>query len=184
MAPHASNDTNGDMSDHQTPLTNGETPSSKVLSHLQSYPVVHDSVETFKTNPYGSKALGLAQNTYSRLVAPFHPYLATPYSYVHPYLTRADQIGDNTLSKLETHLPIVKEDTSKVKEVALSPYKYLASTWQDEYKKTQREDGLVKTGIVVLSTELKIVSDACDVFLKYWSQGKQTAQKKVEEQKQ
>lgn len=172
------------MNNHDAPLTNGETPNSKVLSHLHSYPVVHDSVETFKTHPYGSKALGLAQNTYKSVIAPFHPYLATPYSYLHPYLTRADQIGDNTLSKLETHLPIVKEDTSKVKEVALSPYTYVANTWQDEYKKTQRQDGLVKTGIVVLSTELKIVSDACDVFLAYWNKGKETTKKVIEEQKQ
>lgn len=172
------------MSNHEAPLTNGETPSSKVLSHLHSYPVVHDSVETFKTHPYGSKALGLAHNTYQSVIAPFHPYLATPYSYLHPYLTRADQIGDNTLSKLETHLPIVKEDTSKVKEVALTPYTYVTSTWQDEYKKTQRQDGLVKTGIVVLSTELKIVSDACDVFLAYWNKGKETTKKVIDEQKQ
>lgn len=141
-------------------------------------------METFKTHPYGSKAIGFAENTYKNLVAPFHPYLATPYSYLHPYLTRADQIGDSTLSKLETHLPIVKEDTSKVKEVALSPYTYVTSTWQDEYKKTQRQDGLVKTGIVVLSTELKIVSDACDVFLTYWNKSKETTKKVIEEQKQ
>lgn len=145
---------------------------------------MHDSVEGFKQDPRGSKVLALATNTYNSIVAPFTPYLATPYSYFHPYLIRADQIGDNTLSKIETHLPIVKEDTSKVKEVALSPYTYVTSTWQDEYSKTQRQDGLVKTGIVFLSTELKIVSDGCTVFLSYWNKGKEQTSKKVEEIKQ
>ena len=68
--------------------------------------------------------------------------------------------------------------------MALSPYTYVTSTWQDEYKKTHRQDGLIKTGIVALSTELKIVQDACNVFLDYWYKGKQQASKKVEEVKQ
>lgn len=128
--------------------------------------------------------MALATNTYNSVVAPFHPYLATPYSYLHPYLSRADELGDSTLSKIETHLPIVKEDTSKVKEYAFAPYTYLKGTWEDEYSKTQRQDGLVKTGIVVVSTELKIVQDACSVFLGYWNKGKEQAGKKVDEVKQ
>ncbi|KAF1848673.1 CAP20-like protein [Cucurbitaria berberidis CBS 394.84] len=188
MAPHAEDDTNsqsnGDMSNHETTLTNGETPSSRVLSHLQSYPVVHDSVEGFKSHPYGSKTLALATNTYNSVVAPFHPYLRTPYSYVAPYIEHADKLGDSTLSKIETHLPIVKEDTPKLKEYALSPYTYVKGTWADEYKKTQRQDGLVKQGIVLVSTELKIVQDACTVFLSYWNKGKEQTSKKVEEVKQ
>lgn len=188
MSPHAEHDneqqTKGDMSNQQAPLTNGETPSSRVLSHLHSYPVVHDSVEGFKQDPRGSRVLAMATNTYNNLFAPFTPYLATPYSYLHPYLDRADQIGDNTLSKIESHLPIVKEDTSKVKEAALSPYTYVANTWQDEYKKTARKDGPVKTGIVLISTELKIVQDACHVFLDYWYKTGNAVSKKAEEVKQ
>ncbi|KAH9869367.1 hypothetical protein IAQ61_006573 [Plenodomus lingam] len=172
------------MSDQQAPITNGETPSSRVLSHLHSYPVVHDSVEGFKQDPRGSRVLALATNTYKSVVAPFTPYLATPYSYLHPYLDRADQIGDNTLSKIETNFPIVKEDTSKVKEVALSPYTYVAGTWQDEYKKTARKDGPVKTGIVLISTELKIVQDACQVFLDYWYKTGHAVSKKAEEEEE
>jgi len=185
MSPHADLDTeHHDMSTQEAPLTNGETPSSRVLSHLHSYPVVHDSVEGFKQDPRGSRVLAIATNTYNNVFAPFTPYFATPYSYLHPYLARADQLGDSTLSKIETHLPIVKEDTSKVKEVALSPYTYVASTWQDEYKKTHRHDGPIKTGIVLVSTELKIVQDVCQMFLDYWYTGKEVASKKVEEARQ
>ncbi|KAH7378300.1 hypothetical protein BKA66DRAFT_421529 [Pyrenochaeta sp. MPI-SDFR-AT-0127] len=172
------------MSNHEAPLTNGETPSSRVLSHLQSYPVVHDSVEGFKSNPNGSKILAFATNTYNSVVAPFHPYLRTPYSYVAPYIDHADKFGDNTLSKIETHLPIVKEETPKLKEYALSPLTYLKGTWDDEYSKTQRQDGLVKKGIVLVSTELKILQDGCTVFLGYWNKGKEQATKKVDEVKQ
>lgn len=154
------------------------------IQHLHSYPVVHDSVEGFKQDPRGSKVLAIATNTYNNIFAPFTPYLATPYSYLHPYLARADQLGDSTLSKIETHLPIVKEDTSKVKEVALSPYTYVASTWQDEYNKTHRHDGPIKTGIVLVSTELKIVQDVCQVFLDYWYTTKEVVHKKAEESRQ
>jgi hypothetical protein len=172
------------MGSNEAPLTNGETPSSRILSHLQRFPVVHDSVEGFKANPNGAKILKFTTNTYNSVVAPFHPYLATPYSYLHPYLDHADKIGDSALSKVETHLPIVKEETPKLKEYALSPYTYVKGTWDDEYSKTKRQDGLVKKGIVLVSTELKILQDGCTVFLQYWNKSKEQASKKVDEVKQ
>jgi len=182
MAPHATDD--GNMSNKEMTLTNGDTPSSKVLSHLNSYPVVHDSVETFKTNPLGSRALTLATNTYKNVVAPFHPYLRTPYSYVSPYLARADQLGDNGLSTLETHLPIVKEDTEQLKKYAYSPVTYVQGTWQDEYNKTHYNNGVVKMGVAAVSFELRMLSDACDVVLAYLNKGKEQTKKKVDEVKQ
>jgi hypothetical protein len=114
---------------------------------------------------------------------PFHPYLKTPYSYVAPYLSKADELGDSSLSKVESRFPIVKEDTSKLREMAFTPYKYLSSTYQDEYSKTQGE-GLVKTGKAFISTELKVAHDAFNIFLNYWSKGKEQTSKKVDEIKQ
>jgi hypothetical protein len=145
---------------------------------------VHDSVEGFKSNPYGSKTLSLAQQTYNSFISPFTPYLATPYSYVSPYLARADQLGDSGLSKLETHLPIVKEDTSKLKDYAFSPVAYVQGTWQDEYKKTHYNNGLVKAGVATVSFELRMLSDACEVVLAYLNKGKEETKKKVDEAKQ
>ena len=185
MSPHAEEPTtNGNMSNDSAPLTNGETPQSRVLSHLHSYPVVHDSVEFYKSNPYGAKSLTLFNNTYNSFVAPFHPYLKTPYSYISPYLTRADELGDSSLSKLEQRVPIVKEDTNKLKELAFSPVVYVVGTYQDEYKKTQGPEGLVKTFKAGISTELKVVHDAFNFAVEYWNKGRQQASKKVEEVKQ
>ncbi|KAF2478236.1 uncharacterized protein BDR25DRAFT_207931 [Lindgomyces ingoldianus] len=178
-----------------SPMTNGEKPHSKVLSHLQSYPVVHDSVEFYKTHPYGAKSLSLVHNTYARFIAPLHPYLQTPYSYLSPYLTRADELGDTGLSKVEDKFPIVKEDTSKLKETVQSyaflPLKlagqgkaYLLSTWNDEYSKTRGEKGLLKSAKAIVSTELKIGHDGYTLVMQYLSKGKQEASKKADEVKQ
>jgi len=191
MTPHATEDTNaskshGTMSNDSAPLTNGETPRSKSLSHLHSYPVVHDTVETFKNTNIGASTLNLASNTYRSFVAPFHPYLQRPYSVAHPYLTRADELGDTGLSKFETYVPVVKEDTKTLKQYAFAPYNYVAGTWQEQYERTSHQNGLVKTGLAVVSTELKIISDACTVFLDYWnsSKGGQKVNQKIEQAKQ
>ncbi|KAF2195718.1 CAP20-like protein [Zopfia rhizophila CBS 207.26] len=195
--PHAEQDTvspasNGEMTN--TPLTNGERPHSKVLSHLQSYPVVHDSLEFYKTNPYGAKSLSVAHHLYTRFIAPLHPYLQTPYSYLSPYLSRADELGDTGLSKVDNKFPIVKEDTSKLKETVQSyaflPWRlagqgkeYVLGTYNDEYSKTRGDAGLVKTAKAALSTELKIGHDGYTLIVEHWNKGKQEASKKVHEVK-
>lgn len=196
--PHAEKDetplTNGDMS-NSTPMTNGEKPHSKVLSHLQTYPVVHDSLEAYKSHPYGAKSLSLIHSTYQRFVAPLHPYLQTPYSYLSPYLSRADELGDNGLSKVEDRFPIVKQDTSKLKETVVQYVgfprhlagkgrDYLLETWQDEYRKTRGEDGMVKHVKALISTELKIGHDGYTLLLEYWNKGTKEASKKAGEVKQ
>jgi chaperonin cofactor prefoldin len=77
----------------------------------------------------------------------------------------------------------VKEDTSKLKEIAFTPYTYISSTYQDEYSKTQGQ-GIVKTGKAFVSTELKVAHDALNIFLSYWSKSKEHTAKKVDEIKQ
>ncbi|KAF2823086.1 hypothetical protein CC86DRAFT_372805 [Ophiobolus disseminans] len=175
MTPHATEDpqNTGDMSNDSAPLTNGETPRSKALSHLQSYPVVHDTVETLKNTQIGASTLNLASNTYRSVIQPFHPYLQRPYSVAHPYIIKADQLGDSGLSTLESYVPAVKEDTSVLKGYAFAPYNYVSSTWQEQYTRTSHQNGLIKTGLAVVSTELKIFQDACTVFLDYWNNSKQ-----------
>jgi len=192
--PHAENGTvNG--SEMTTRLTNGEKPQSKVLSHLQTYPVVSDSLEFYKSNPYGAKSLSLLHQTYNSFVAPLHPYLQTPYSYLSPYLSRADELGDSGLSKVDTRFPIVKEDTSKLKQT-VSEYvglpfqlagkgrEYLMGTWQDEYSKTRGDQGVVKNVKVLISTELKIGMDGYAMLVEYWQKGQKEASKKIDEKTQ
>ncbi|KAK3652744.1 hypothetical protein LTR56_005039 [Elasticomyces elasticus] len=159
--PHATTD---DMS---TSLTNGDKPSSKFLSHVTSYPVVNDSISTFKSNPYAKQALEIADGAYQKFGKPVEPYLETPYSYAKPYIAAADEIADNGLQKVDGRFPIVKEDTEKVVETGKSyvfwPYNYLYGTYSDEYQKTSshsnNSNGLFILVKAVISTELKIASD-------------------------
>lgn len=121
--------------------------------------------------------------------------MQTPYSYVSPYLSRADELGDNGLSKVEHRFPIVKEDTSKLKQTVVEyvalPRQlagkgkdYVLGTWQDEYRKTRGEDGMVKNVKALISTELKIGHDGLTLLLEYWNKGTKEATKKAEEVKQ
>ena len=104
--PHATNEV-------AQPLVNGDVKnSSKTLSHISSYPVVSDGIETFKSNPYGKKSLELVDGAYSRV----EPYLETPKQYVIPYAKKADELADSGLSRVDATFPIVKEDTNTVVE--------------------------------------------------------------------
>jgi len=160
--PHA---TNGTMSQDQ--LTNGETPSSKFLSHVTSYPMVNDGIETFKQHPVGKKSLEIADGAYQRVGKPVEPYLQQGFNYVKPYYERADEMADSGLGHVDHRFPIVKEDTHTVIDTAKSyafwPYNYVWSTWNDEYRKTanhnNRGAGLSTSLMAIVSTELKIASD-------------------------
>merc|ERR1712000_350722 len=66
--------------------SNGEAPSSAFLSHLISYPVISDSISTFKSNPYGAKSLSITTSLSHQLADPLLPYLTKPYQYVSPYI--------------------------------------------------------------------------------------------------
>ena len=152
--------------------TNGSSPAatSKFLSQVGSYPVVTDTVNTIKNNPYGAKTLELADGAYQKFGKPVEPYLETPYSYAKPYVTKADELASSGLGKVEERFPIVKEDTQTVVGTAKSyvfwPSKlvgdgrdYVLGTWNgmssvlqfysdqrltiavlDEYTKTSRHN--------------------------------------------
>lgn len=175
-------------------MTNGERPHSKVLSHITSYPVVSDSITYYKSNPYGQKSINLASTCYSKFAAPVLPYLQGPYSYVAPYVEKADSLADDGLAKVDTKFPIVKEDTSKIKgtviDYAFFPLRlagqgkeYVLDTFNDQYSKTNGQDGLVKLAKATISTELKFGHDAYNLLMAYWTKGKETAQKKTSEAK-
>jgi hypothetical protein len=118
-------------------LTNGDkslSSSSQFISHLTSLPAVNDGIETFKSNPYGKKSLEIVDGAYTRIGKPVEPYLQTPYSYAKPYVQKADELADSTLSWGEKQFPIVKEDTHTIVDTAKGyvfyPYSYLSKTWQ------------------------------------------------------
>ncbi|OCK78165.1 putative pathogenesis associated protein Cap20 [Lepidopterella palustris CBS 459.81] len=190
--PHAEQESN--TSTMSQPMTNGEKPHSKVLSHITSYPVVSDSITFYKSQPLGQKSISLASTAYSKFAFPLLPYLQGPYSYFAPYVERADSIADSSLTKVDSTFPIVKEDTSKIKgtvlDYAFFPLKladqgkqYLFGTFHDEYSKTGGSDGIVKLAKATISTELKFGHDALNLLLGYWTKGKEAAQKKGQEVK-
>ena len=120
-------------------MVNGEN-GSKFLSHLNSYPVVSDGVETFKSNPYGKKSLELADSAYSRFGKPVEPYLETPYSIAKPYVAKADELADSGLGHVDKRFPIVKENTNTIvdkgKSLIWYPFElagngkdYVINTW-------------------------------------------------------
>ncbi|KAK5168990.1 uncharacterized protein LTR77_006299 [Saxophila tyrrhenica] len=159
------------------PTTNGTSSpnNSKFLSHLTTYPVVSDGVETFKSNPYGKKSLDLADSAYQRFAKPVEPYLETPYSYAKPYVAKADELADEGLGKVESRFPIVKEETGAIVEkgrsVAGWPLQlagegrdYVVNTWNDEYNKTashkSRSPATLPTLLLaMISFQLRLASD-------------------------
>jgi hypothetical protein len=188
--PHAEKDsvtlpTSGHTDTMGEPMTNGERPSSLTLQHLTSYPVVSDSISTYKNNPYGAKSISLASDAYSRFFVPFQPYLQTPYSFVAPYLAKADSLGDQGLTHVDQRFPIVKEETSSLKDrmqgavffpvkLATDGKQYIFKTYDDEYKKTGGK-GLGTTVKAVISTELKVTADVFQWVADFLSQRKQDA---------
>merc|ERR1712093_336336 len=96
------------------PQVNGEAPSSAFLSHLISHPVISDSISTFKSNPYGAKSLSITTSLSHKLADPLLPYLTKPYQYVSPYITKADSLGDSTLSTIDSKFPVVKKPTGEL----------------------------------------------------------------------
>jgi len=177
----------------ETSLTNGEKPSSssQFLDHLTTYPLVIDSISTYKSNPYGQKSISIANTAYDRFGKPVIPYLKGPYSYVAPYVAKADSLGDQGLGKLEGTFPIVKQDTDKVKDTvldyALLPVKlavqgkdYVFQTYGDEYQKSGG-NGVVTTAKAIMSTELKLASDVYQFVSKYLGPKKEAAKKKGSE---
>jgi len=176
-------------------MTNGEKPNSLFISHLTSYPVVSDSITTYKSNTYGAKSLSLAGDAYQRFFVPISPYLKTPYSYIAPYLAKADSLGDQGLSTLDSKVPIVKEETATLKEkvqgVAFFPFTlglqgkdYVFKTFEEEKKKNGEDKGIYPIAKALWSTEVKVAADTfqwiADFLTAKKEEGKKFAHEKMD----
>lgn len=165
------------------PTVNGEASSSSAfLSHLISYPVISDSISTFKSNPYGAKSLDLTSTTYEKLGKPLLPYFSKPYQYVSPYVAKADSLGDSTLSTLESKFPVVKKPTNELysegKSIVFFPLKkgsegkdYVFKTYNSEVKNVGG-DGLLTYGKAAIGTTLRVGGDVY-----HWAAGFLSAKK-------
>lgn len=189
--PHADN-----MSQTQTEtLTNGDAK-SQFLSHLTSYPVVSDGIEHFKATPLGAKSIEIVDATYTRVGKPLEPHLRTPYSYAKPYVNKADSLADQALNSVDNRFPIVKEDTNTIYDtvkgyvfwpfqIAGSGRDYVLNTWSEEYNKTAKRNnrgtGVITLGMAVVSTEMKIASDALQYLADTLSDRKSEAKQKKDD---
>jgi len=161
-------------------MVNGEK--SSFISHLTSYPLVSDSIETFKSNPYGAKSIEVGTHGYNSFVAPVIPYAQKPYGYVKPYVEQADGIADAGLSKVDETFPIIKKEAAEIKgsikDLINYPFKvagegkdYLFSTYDSEYKKCGG-DGYVAGGKAIITSGLVITSDTLNWLSNFLSQKK------------
>ncbi|KXX82304.1 hypothetical protein MMYC01_201977 [Madurella mycetomatis] len=131
-----------------TNVVNGETPSSATLRHLLAYPAVQDGVRKFKEIPVLEKSVQLSTTAYNRLAAPFLSLFSKPYGFVSPYIERVDQLGDQTLSKVDERFPAVKKPSDELsaelmaeaKKAAYLPVRmsrsgadFVLKTYHDEY---------------------------------------------------
>jgi hypothetical protein len=157
--PHAEKATMGEV-----PVNGEKVHHSQFLDHLASYPIISDSIATFKSNKYGAKSLHYADQGYTRLAKPVLPYLSKPYSYVSPYLARADTLGDKGLSRIDTRFPIIKEDTERLRttiyegaqgsiRIVVDAKGHIVELYGSEYKKCGG-DGYVASGKAVITTGL------------------------------
>jgi len=147
---------------------NGDMPQSAILSHIQSYPLVSDSIKTIQQNPYGAKSIELTNAGYAKFVKPTLPYFETPASYAKPYVAKADELGDKFLTKFDEQVPIVKSETKEIQstifsyvnwplETANTTKDWAFNTYKDEYKKCG--EGYVAGGKAVITTSLVMSSD-------------------------
>jgi len=175
-----------------TPTVNGEKPSSSAfLEHLNSYPIISDSISTFKSNPFGQKSISLADQGYATFAKPILPYLAKPYQYVSPYVTKADSLADSGLSTIDSRFPIVKKPTSEIKSnvtnIAYFPLRkaaegkdYVFKTYDSECKKIGGES-IVAYGKAAVSTSLIVTSDTLNWLSSIIGHKKEQAKEAINE---
>ena len=131
--------------------------------------MVHDSIDTIKHNPYGAKGFDLTHAGYAKYVQPTLPYLKGPYSYVAPYVSKADELGDKSLCKFDEKVPIVKSETNEIKQSAFNlahwpldqlgnTKDYVFKTYGQEYKKCGG-DGLIAGSKAAITSSLLISAD-------------------------
>lgn len=178
---------------------NGDAPHSAFLDHLLKYPVVSDSVDTVKNNRFGQQGIKITDTAYQRLARPVLPYFARPYEYVSPYVRKADNLGDNALSRVDERFPLVTRPTSEVYQetwnAVLFPYHkslegrdHFLSVYNSEYKNVGGEDGIFRSGRALVATALVVTGEsiewARDVWVAKQKDVYTTAQEKAEQFKE
>lgn len=116
---------------------------------------------------------------------PTLPYLEKPAAYAKPYVAKADEVGDNLLSRFDERVPILKSDTKEIKSTIFDymhwPFKtagetkdFVFQTYSDEYQKCGG-NGLVASGKALVTSGLVISSTALAHLSTFLQQKKEDA---------
>lgn len=137
---------------------NGDVPTptpnqinSLTIERLLTYPLVQDGVSTIQSNHLGAKSIQMTDTAYRRLAGPVLPWLARPYQYVSPYVERADQLGSETLARVDERFPAIKKPTGELyadaKNLVLLPYNkglegkdHVMNVYSEECRKLGKEN--------------------------------------------
>jgi len=166
---------------------------TNIFQHLTSYPVVSDSIETYKRNPYGAKSLVYADSGYTHFVKPVLPYAQRPYSIVSPYVTKADSMAAHGLDRVDATFPLLTKDTATIKDTAWSyalfplhkadeTRSYVLGTWGQHYK-SYGGNGVVAGGRALVTTGLTVSSDLLAAVTSFLGQKKTQAETAIKEKK-
>jgi len=181
------------------PVANGDAPHSQFLSHLTSFPLVSDGITTYKSNHFGAKTISVASQAVNIINAnvyrPLSPYLKGPYSFVAPYVVKADSLGDTGLTKLESRFPIVKEDTATLQktvtgyagyplELANEGKSYVLKVYDERYSFHQGKNKLVRIGFAAFDTQITIMGKTFETLANFIHQKTEDSKAKFEEKKQ
>ncbi|KAJ9660231.1 hypothetical protein H2198_002737 [Neophaeococcomyces mojaviensis] len=172
---------------------NGDFPPSATVDHVTKYPLVKDSIDTFKSYPIGQYSIDITNSAYANFVKPTFPYLEKPAAYAKPYVAKADEIGDTILTKVDEKVPILKSETKDIQkqlsDYAYWPFKaageqkdYVLKTYSDEYKKCGG-DGVVAGGKALVSGSFVITSEWLAYFSTLLQKKKEQAKGAAEDAK-
>lgn len=164
----------------QNPEAGTQIPFTKVINHLKRFPMVSDSLSAVQQHPLGQRSISFTSTAYDKFLRPLTPYLTKVNQYASPYVSKADEIADQGLVKVEATFPILKEPTenvkSKVTEQLQSPKKiagdlygsglhlanekkeYVFKVYQDELAK-DGSNGYIPAARAGITTSIVVASD-------------------------
>ncbi|KAK1836040.1 hypothetical protein QBC39DRAFT_410437 [Podospora conica] len=173
------------------PAVNGDGTSWAFVNHILNYPVVNDSVASFKSTPLGQRSLELGDSAYRTFAVPVLPYFSWPLQLITPYAKKADDLGDKTLSRVDEKFPIVKKPTDELindaRSIASIPLRvgqtgkdHVLSTYGAELDKTGG-NGLLGRGKAAVTTALILTSESLSSVSSYLNEKKKQSSEVVEE---
>ena len=150
-------------------LLQQSTKTDQPSQHVKKYPTVQKGVTTFQSYPLGKKSVNTLSDYYQAYLSPFLANFKGAYSFIAPYILKADDLADFGLKKVDTTFPIVTKDPEAIKNAVLSylplgyfydTKDYVSSTYTSEYKKTGESipKAAITTSLVIGSDTLAWIS--------------------------